>query len=234
MAQRGSGYVKRELDHYPTPHWVVAALAEHVDLKGKGIWEPACGMGPICDAVLAAGAAYAHATDIKDHGYKGFDGVLDFVSEKAPQLTHYDGIITNPPYGERGKLSELFIESGLRRIADYGFLALLLPGDFDAASTRAKYFRDCPIFSGQITLTKRIKWFDEEVTCKKCNGTGLMSGLKCKPCKGKGMKKSGPSEGHAWFLWQRTWIGGSQVPRKMYAPMAPNVSHETIAASDAA
>jgi hypothetical protein len=218
MAQRVSGYVRRELEFYPTPFWVVHALAEHIDLKGKGIWEPACGTGEMCDAILAAGAANVYATDIKDYGYRGFSGELDFVSGQSPAITHYDGILTNPPYGERGKLAELFIEHGLRRISDYGFLALLLPSDFDAASTRAKYFRDCPIFAGQVTLTKRIKWFDEDIPCKKCDGTGKILEIKCKTCKGTGMTRPGPSNNHAWFVWQRTWIGGSQTQRKMYAP----------------
>src|ERR1035437_4767364 len=220
MSQRVSGYVRRDLEHYPTPSWCIDALAEHVDLKGKGIWEPACGTGIMCEALVAAGVRYAYATDIKNHGYHGIKEELDFVSGQNPALTHYDGICTNPPYGDRGRLAELFIEHGLRRTADYGFLALLLPADFDAAKTRARFFADCPTFAGQITLTKRIKWFDEEVTCKKCAGTGMVSGLKCMPCKGTGKKKSGPSQNHCWYLWQRTWVGERQIPRKMYAPRA--------------
>jgi hypothetical protein len=29
-------------DFYPTPSWVTEVLAEHVELAGKRIWEPAC------------------------------------------------------------------------------------------------------------------------------------------------------------------------------------------------
>lgn len=190
MSQRVSGFARLEHDLYPTPAWVVAALAEHVDLAHKGIWEPACGTGEMVKAIVAAGVAYAHATDIVDHGYSGMDDRLDFLKDNC-RLTHYDGIITNPPYGHRGELAEAFIRRGLRKTADYGFLALLLPVDFDSAVKRRALFADCPYFAGKIILTQRIKWFDGP---------------------------SSPSANHAWFLWQRTWIGERQTPRLLYAP----------------
>ena len=163
MAQRVSGYIRRDLEFYPSPKWTVDALAEHVGLRGKTIWEPACGTGEMSEAIRDAGAAHVHSTDIKDYGYGGFNGIHDFVAWLPPPLITFDGAITNPPYGERGRLAELFIENGLRQIGERGFLALLLPADFDAAKTRAKYFENCPLYAGQITLTRRIKWFDEEV-----------------------------------------------------------------------
>lgn len=193
MSQRASGFERVANDLYQTPAWVLHALAEHVEFKGKGIWEPACGQGKLAAAIVEAGAAYAHCTDIVNHGCPQFSGELDFTIEASSSLTHYDGIVTNPPYGERAKLAEAFIEGGLRRTRDYGFLALLLPVDFDSGKTRAKFFDDCPRFAGKVTLTKRIKWFDDGST-------------------------STPSVNHAWFLWQQTWIGERQTPRIMYAP----------------
>jgi hypothetical protein len=192
MAQRDSGYERRDLDHYPTPAWVVEALAEHVDLQGKGIWEPACGTGEMCQALVACGAAYAHGTDIAEHGYPYQHAAVDFTQPgNNSGLIHYDGIVTNPPYGERGKLAEQFILSGLQKMGDYGFLALLLPSDFDHAKTRYHLFGDCPWFAGKIVLTKRIKWFDGPAS---------------------------PSANHAWFVWQHTWIGKRQTPQIWYAP----------------
>jgi hypothetical protein len=131
---------------------------------------------------------------------------------------HYDGIITNPPYGERCKLAEKFIEKGLTCIADYGFMAMLLPVDFDSAGGRAHLFRDCPQFAGRIVLTKRIKWFDKPVPCKPCGGSGKIGDDKCAKCNGKGEKKTGPTESHTWFLWQQTWLGDRVSPRIWYAP----------------
>jgi hypothetical protein len=33
------GFARIERDFYPTPSWVVEALAEHVDLAGMRVWE---------------------------------------------------------------------------------------------------------------------------------------------------------------------------------------------------
>lgn len=201
MGKHESGYDRIDKDFYPSPPWVIEALAEHVDLKGKGVWEPACGDGLMSVAIKAAGAAYVYSTDVVDRGFPGIDMLLDFVSPGQPSLIHYDAIVTNPPFGKRGKLAEAFIEAGLRRTRDCGLLALLLPADFDAAKSRRKFFADCPYFAGKITLTKRIKWFE--------NGTNIS-----------------PKENHAWFLWQRTWIGDRQIPRIRYAPTPDSILTE--------
>lgn len=190
MSQRASGYDRIDGDLYETPTWVVHALAEHVDLGFKTIWEPACGSGKMVAALKDCGALL-YATDIDDLGCPHAER-HDFLSESGcPGLVHFDGIVTNPPYGQRGKMAAAFIERGLRHITDYGFLALLLPVDFDAAGGRQHLFGECREFAGRITLTKRIKWFDGP---------------------------SSPSVNHAWFLWQRTWIGDSREPRIWYAP----------------
>ena len=194
MSQRVSGFERVDHDHYPAPAWVIDALAEHVDFKGKGIWEPACGAGKMCVAIEGAGASYASGSDLSDWGWN--HNRFDFVEEPGgcPWLVHYDGIVTNPPYGPRGATALRFIERGLERIRDYGLLALLLPVDFDSAKSRRHVFGDCLQFAGKIVLTKRIKWFEDPDV------------------------KSGPSANHAWFLWQRTWIGGTNVPWLKYAP----------------
>ena len=43
MGKHGTEYARVERDLYPTPHWVVThGLAEHVELRGLTVWEPAC------------------------------------------------------------------------------------------------------------------------------------------------------------------------------------------------
>jgi hypothetical protein len=188
---------------YPSPPWVIDALCEVIDLKGKTIWEPACGTGKMAEAIKLRGAI-VHATDI--HLYaravQKFDlRRLDFLNGGTPPR-RYDGIVTNPPYGERGKLAEAFIETGLRRIAEHGgFLALLLPADFDHAKSRARFFLD-PRYCGLIKLTKRVKWFP--------NG------------------KHGPKDNHCWHIWSQTLIGDRQSPRVWYAPRVDLRSQPTV------
>lgn len=44
MAQRVEAH--DSLDHFPTPPWATRALCEHViELRGRTVWEPACGEG---------------------------------------------------------------------------------------------------------------------------------------------------------------------------------------------
>lgn len=200
MSQRASGYERKDHEHYPTPAWVVDALAEHVDLKGKTIWEPACGGGQMAAAIAAYGGLVI-ASDIVDHGFPRMAGLLDFVAPdttNCPWLVHYDGIITNPPYGKGARLAEAFIRKALRLTADYGFVAMLLPVDFDSARTRSDIFANCPAFFGKIVLTRRIKWFEAPA----------------------GEKSAGPSQNHAWFIWSNSPVSAHLPPQILYAPRA--------------
>jgi hypothetical protein len=192
VGKHETGYARVTRDFYPTPVWVVEALAEHIDLVGLRAWECGCGDGHMVEALTAAGAIVCIKTDIVDRGCPGFDGELDFVATATSPRVNYDAIITNPAYGKRNKLAEKFIETGLQYIADGGLLALLLPNDFDSAITRRHLFAECPAFAGKIVLTKRIIWFE--------------------PPPGE---RAGPKENHSWFIWRRPC---SHAPRIFYAP----------------
>src|SRR6516164_9369388 len=163
MGKHETGYARIERDDYPTPPWVVTdALAEHIDLHGLIVWEFACGReGRMARALRTAGCTRVYASDI-GNGYADQDEVLDFLSGRTPDLPHFDAGITNPPFGPRGKTAEAFIARGLELLASgyIDLLALLLPHDFDSAKTRAHLFRDCPHFTGKITLLQRVKWFE--------------------------------------------------------------------------
>lgn len=196
MGKHEVGYERIEKDAYNTPPWCLEALAEHIDLAGLEIWEPAAGNGQMVEALRAAGAT-VHATDI--HQYDGYklDKVIDFTSGRH-RAERFDAIVTNPPYGPRAKLAEKFVEFGLRHIKrDGGFLALLLPNDFDAAKTRRHLFTGCPYFAGKIVLTRRIVWFENPE------------------------KREAPKENHSWAIWSRgrSVIRG-QGPVIRYAPRA--------------
>jgi hypothetical protein len=192
VGKHGTGYTRAEKDLYPTPAWVIVeALAEVVGLAGAHVWEFAAGDGRMCRALESVGAT-VYASDIVDpHGC--CDEILDFTSEQQPRLAQFHAGITNPPYGQGGKLAEAFIAAGLRRTSGQQLLALLLPCDFDSAKTRARFFGDCPRFMGKIVLRRRIKWFEH-------------------PEK----KKKQPKENHAWFLWREPRV--LQRPSLWYAP----------------
>jgi hypothetical protein len=191
VGKHGTEYVRADRDHYPTPGWVVEALAEHVELAGKAIWEPAAGTGEMV-AALRAAQARVYATDIHHYGFP-LDATADFLIAALSQR-HFDAVITNPPYGERNKMAESFIEAGLWRVRDRGeSLALLLPNDFDSTKGRPQFFADCAEYAGKIVLTQRIVWFE----------------------RADGVREA-PRENHAWFLWAPCVL--RRPPIVLYAP----------------
>jgi hypothetical protein len=195
VGKHGSEYPRVERDHYPTPEWPIAALGEHIELRGQIAWEMACGDGGMAKALLGEGCARVYATDIIDRG-NGQDAVFDFLSPGKPKrLPHCNLLATNPPFGLQGRLAVGFIEAGLRRLPIGGTLALLLPNDFDSGKTRVHVFRDCPHFVGKITLTRRVKWFVHP-----------------------GKEKVTPRENSAWFLWQRNLLIVRREPIVLYGP----------------
>ena len=186
MGKYDSGYARVPQEFYPTPEWVTETLADYVELKGRRVWEPACGDGRMAEALKRAGAQ-VYASDIEDCGYAGLNERLDFTSLQRPKIALLEPrIITNPPYaypGERShRLATGFIAAGLHHIrrGGRGLLALLLPIGFDSLPTRCHLFADCPDFAAKIVLTERIVWFERD------DG-----------------RREDPKENHAWFLWQR-------------------------------
>jgi hypothetical protein len=147
MSQRASGYARRPNEDYPTPHWVMAAIARHLRrYRVYSVWEPAAGHGALTKALVAEGF---HAIATAD----------DFLKRVAPPEPDVNAIVTNPPYGDdrRGLLACAFIRHALT--LDVDTVAMLLRADFDSGKTRVDLFRDNPTFAGKIVLLDRIKWF---------------------------------------------------------------------------
>jgi hypothetical protein len=205
MGKHETNYARVERDYYPTPPWVVDALAEHVDLTGKIIWECAAGGGQMAEALKAAGAAQVYATDVANYGYP-LDATFDFVTGPTPKL-RFDLIVTNPPWGQGGRLAVKFIEAGLHHIANGGVLALLLSTDFDSASLRPRLFRNCDHFVGKVVLTRRIVWF------RRNDGV-----------------REAPKENAAWYVWARPVLRMiRQPPVLLYAPSVSTCSLDQAA-----
>jgi hypothetical protein len=203
MGKHETGFARVDKDYYRTPSWVIDALAEHVGIAGSAIWEPAAGDGQMVEALKAAGAASVWASDIVQRGCS-LDGVLDFPTGPAPDL-HLDLIVTNPPFGSRGRLAVAFIETGLRHIVSGRArgLALLLPTDFDSAASRTGLFRDCACFAAKLVLTKRIVWFQRP------DGT-----------------RESPKENHCWALWGQPLLrAADRSPIVLYAPNSAGGRH---------
>jgi hypothetical protein len=203
MGKHEDGYERVPRDFYPTPAWVTKALGEYVKFAGQRIWEPAAGRGDMAE-VLAAAGADVYSSDIEQRDYK-LDRVHDFLLPPPADLK-FHGIISNPPYGLRNSLAVKFIELGLERIGDRGFLALLLPIDFDCARGRRHLFQNCQAFAGKIVLTRRIVWFTRE------------------------QGGEAPKENHCWCIWAKPASG--RPPSLMYAPINPELPAVTRPAAE--
>lgn len=183
MSQRNSGYDRKANDAYYTPPWVTKAVASY--LRGRHVWEPACGNGAILK-------------QLQRMGFKGFGTDLargeDFLSHRflmKPPKKRFNVICTNPPYGD---FAQPFIERALYLTkGQRGEVAMLLKTDFDQGVTRRHIFAEHPAWSKKIVLNYRIKWF-------------------------KSVTGSGPSENHAWFIWDWTNDGKPTIEYPLIDP----------------
>ena len=122
---------RRELDFYPTPPEVTAALMHHLrSLPPLKIWEPACGDGAMSKVLKACGHKVT-SSDIRETGYG--QGGIDFLSTALA----CDAIITNPPFN----LSEQFIRHALSQ-AD--IVAMVLKSQYWHAAKRLALFKQFP------------------------------------------------------------------------------------------
>jgi hypothetical protein len=133
--------------------------------------------------------------------YDALFEVEDFVHpwDCAPRDADFDflehtwsarGIVTNPPYS----LAEKFIWHSLAVTKlSSGKTAMLLPIAFDAAKGRRHLFEHHP-FKAKYVITRRIRW--ENLP----------------------QKKAGPSQNHAWFVWDWAYRG---QPTLGYLPRVP-------------
>lgn len=183
-----STYVRIEHDQYETPAWVTEALLPYLGRGCLRIWEPCSGTGRMV-RVLAAGHD-VYASDLFVPSEHPEIHRVDFLhAESDISFYPYDGIVTNPPFGrEAPKFVRRALELTRKR---RGFVAMLLPMNWDTAATRRDLFDECPAFCRKIVLTRRIVWFEQTE------------------------KRKSPKENHAWFYRCHRYRG---APTIAYAP----------------
>lgn len=114
-----------------------------------------------------------------------FEGAYDCAPKNATfdflsLRTTRERIATNPPFN----LADQFVRHALAMTRPHnGRVAMLLPMAWDTAKSRRDLFEQAP-FKAKYTLTKRIRWENLE------------------------QKKNGPSNNHAWFVWDWKHVGG--------------------------
>lgn len=182
VAMNESGYDRVPLDFYPTPAWITEIICdfigEHFPNYGTGndgygsILEPACGEGHMSKVMEARGLK-VDSYDLMDRGY-GLGGV-DFL-KNTWNMGHYDGIVTNPPYGD---IAKKFIEHGINLIDRTDkFMIMILRNEFDCAKGVTHLFNH-PSFYAKIVLTRRPLWIEPK----------------------EGEKSGSPRHNYSCFVW---------------------------------
>ena len=117
MAQRAEP--PDSLDLFCTPPWATRALCEHViDIRGKQVWEPACGLGHMVRP-LREYASGCLASDV--HDYRWGHLLHDFLMPFAPiEARGIRWTVVNPPF----RLAQEFILRGLH-VSELGVAVLV-------------------------------------------------------------------------------------------------------------
>lgn len=151
MAQRSSGYERKERDLYETPAWVTIVLCGLLPRRSHFVWEPAAGTGKMRNALIGEGFSVI-ASDIEP--YEDIERADFSRFHVAPKDVW--AIVTNPPYA----LAESFVRHAIELMRPRrGLVAMLLRVDWDSAKTRRDLFSEHPAFAMKITLLDRIQWF---------------------------------------------------------------------------
>jgi hypothetical protein len=158
-------------DRYETPDHVTQTIVSYLRTRTLHLLEPAIAPADRMGKML------------RKVGFRVTSMSGDFLQCRAVPNDRINCIVTNPPYGDRGKLGCEFIRHALA-LEGVRHVVLLLPVDFDSAITRTGLFRDCRAFAHKIILLGRIKWFP-------------------------GPKS--PSTNHAWYCWDRAHRGPASI-----------------------
>ncbi|MDB4946215.1 MAG: hypothetical protein JWP97_5749 [Labilithrix sp.] len=131
------GGKRRSLDDYPSPEWVILAIAPHV--AGKVVLDPCCGAGAILDVFRALGAVVIgieiseeRAAEARAKGHNVI--CADALAIEWPDA---DLIISNPPFSH----AQEFAEKALACVATGGTVALLLRLGFLESKKRIGFHR---------------------------------------------------------------------------------------------
>lgn len=172
-------------DFYATDPTAVELLLER-ETFSPYIWECACGMGHISEALKKSGYN-VKSSDIYDRGYPDTE-VIDFLSLKKGDVKKDvpRDIITNPPY----KFGKEFVKQALDISMDSAKIAMFLKLTFLESKSRKKLFEEYP--------PKTIYVFSERIDCWK-NGI--------KP------EKSLKAVCYAWFIWEKGFTGDTVIKR---------------------
>ena len=153
-AARRPAQHRDDIDLWPTPPCLIAALVEHVLPRRPGlIWECAAGDGHLVDALRRDGRVVIASDIVRQR-----DGFLqlDFINDPPPGRTRGALLVTNPPYAGSG-LGDPFLARTMA-LLDSGWLSgavLLQRADAGGTKGHAELFNRAV---GEYTCCWRPVW----------------------------------------------------------------------------
>lgn len=126
-------------DFYATHPIAIDKLVQHPFWEHVGdlIWEPACGMGHMSEALKKQGKEVI-SSDLIDRGYLGTE-VADFLALPEVDCPNVS-IVTNPPF----KYAEQFIRKALNVVATGKYACFFLKLTFLEGQKRRALFEEYP------------------------------------------------------------------------------------------
>ena len=183
-AMVGSNYDRLPNEGYMTidADWIIPALLKGVPIEGR-ILEPCAGRGHMVYALRQAGLVviardlFAYPDPLVADIESGCD-LLDIST-----LTGFDWVITNLPFKDQDE----FLAHLLRLATEAGCgVAVLTRLEWTSAQARRFLVHDHPNFAGNVLLTRRPRWSEDE--------------------------KAAPRHNFSWSVWQPGPRPASQPP----------------------
>ncbi len=170
-------------DFYATDPAAIDKLLT-VETPHRVVWECACGAGHLSRRLTEHGYE-VHSTDIKNRGYEGQDGIMDFLAQSnAPIQSDFD-IVTNPPY----KQAKEFVLKALDVLSPgrccYMFLKLTF---LEGKSRYSEIFKHTP--------PRCVYVFSERILCAPNGDFASMRGS---------------AVAYAWFVWEKGFAGKTTI-----------------------
>lgn len=183
-AMVGSSYARLPNEGYMTidADWIIPALLKAVQIEGR-ILEPCAGRGHMVYALRQAGLVVV-ARDLfayPDPLVPDIESGCDLL--EISTLAGFDWVITNLPFKDQDQ----FLAHLLRLAAEAGCgVAVLTRLEWTSAQARRSLVHEHPNFAGNVLLTRRPRWSQDE--------------------------KAAPRHNFSWSVWQAEPRPASQPP----------------------
>lgn len=177
-----------EYDFYATNPKAVEMLLEKYQFNEQGNWLECCvGQGHIANVIENKFNCKVTGIDIVDRGFPNTI-VGDYLQWDTD--IKFDNIISNPPYSLGGE----FVEKSMELLNENGKLAMFLKIQFLEGLKRDKLYEDYPPKYIYVFRSRMATWNNGE----KLDLNG---------------KKWATTMCHAWYIWEKGYIGDTVVRR---------------------